>query len=183
MLKYSKEIFDILSKGSFISMNSVSQANRAYFDQIEDDFENYREYYEGIGFVLESGNGYFYFSRHEQRVNAVDKLARFCDWIDRLDFFKTFNSAFGSGFVYTKAKILERISCDMELKDKATKLYADKKAFADVIDRLTDDFVKAGFVELENDLEGLYKVTASFRYLEEMVNCLNIVEGAENEIP
>jgi hypothetical protein len=164
-------------------MNSVSQANRAYFDQIEDDFENYREYYEGIGFVLESGNGYFYFSRHEQRVNAVDKLARFCDWIDRLDFFKTFNSAFGSGFVYTKAKILERISCDMELKDKATKLYADKKAFADVIDRLTDDFVKAGFVELENDLEGLYKVTASFHYLEEMVNCLNIVEGAENEIP
>ena len=71
----------------------------------------------------------------------------------------------------------------MELKDKATKLYADKKAFADVIDRLTDDFVKAGFVELENDLEGLYKVTASFHYLEEMVNCLNIVEGAENEIP
>ena len=164
-------------------MNSVSQANRAYFDQIEDDFENYREYYEGIGFVLESGNGYFYFSRREPRVNAVEKLARFCDWIDRLDFLKTFNSAFGSGFVYTKAKILERISCDMELKDKATKLYADKKAFADVIDRLTDDLVKAGFVELENDLEGLYKVTASFHYIEEMVNCLNIVEGAENEIP
>lgn len=183
MLKYSKEIFDILSKGSFISVNSVSQANRAYFDQIEDDFESYREYYEGIGFVLESGDGYFYFSRQEQKVSAVDKLARFCDWIDRLDFLKTFNSAFSSGFVFTKAKILEQISCDMELKDKASKLYADKKAFADIVDKLTDDLMKAGFAELENDLEGLYKVTASFRYLEELVNCLNVVEGAENEVP
>jgi hypothetical protein len=71
----------------------------------------------------------------------------------------------------------------MELKDKAVKLYADKKVFADVIDRLTDDLMKAGFVELENDLEGLYKVTSAFHYLEELVNCLNIVEGAENEIP
>ena len=63
MLKHSKEIFDILSKGGFISLNSVVQANRNYYDVIEDDFEAYRDYYEGVGFVLESGNGYFYFSR------------------------------------------------------------------------------------------------------------------------
>ena len=100
-----------------------------------------------------------------------------------MDFLKTFNSAFSSGFVFTKAKILEQISCDMELKDKASKLYADKKAFADIVDKLTDDLMKAGFAELENDLEGLYKVTASFHYLEELVNCLNVVEGAENEVP
>ena len=105
MLKHSKEIFDILSKGGFLSLNSVVQANRNYYDVIEDGFDAYRDYYEGVGFVLESGNGYFYFSRPEPKVNAVDKLARFCDWIDRLDFLKTFNSAFGSGYVFTKEKI------------------------------------------------------------------------------
>ena len=183
MLKHSKEIFDILSKGGFISLNSVVQANRNYYDVIEDDFDAYRDYYEGVGFVLESGNGYFYFSRTEPKVNAVDKLARFCDWIDRLDFLKIFNSAFGSGYVFTKAKILERISCDMELKEKVVKLYADKKTHAEVIDKLVDDLVKIGFVEQENELEGSYKVTAAFHYLEEMVNCLNIVEGATDEVP
>ena len=159
------------------------QANRNYYDVIEDGFDAYRDYYEGVGFVLESGNGYFYFSRPEPKVNAVDKLARFCDWIDRLDFLKTVNSAFGSGYVLTKAKILERISCDIEQKEKVSIFYADKKTHAEVIEKLVDDLEKIGFVEQENELEGSYKVTAAFHYLEEMVNCLNIVEGATDEVP
>lgn len=70
----------------------------------------------------------------------------------------------------------------MELKDKSAKLYSDKKTNAEIVDKLVDDFVKMGFVELENELEGTYKVTAAFHYLEELVNSLNIVEDAD-EIP
>ena len=44
MLKRSKEIFDILSKGGFLSLNSVVQANRNYYDVIEDGFDAYRDY-------------------------------------------------------------------------------------------------------------------------------------------
>jgi hypothetical protein len=183
MLKSSKEIFEILSKGGFISSNSVMALNRAYFDLIEEAFEAYQEYYEGVGFILESGNGYYFFSRAEAKLNVVDKLIRFCDWIDRLDFLKTFNAAFDSGFVFSKAKILERLSCDMELKDKVSKLYVDKKTHTDVVDKLVEDLVKIGFVELENEMENTYKVTAAFHYLEEMVNCLNVVEGVQSEIP
>lgn len=179
MLKSSKEIFEILSKGSFISVNSTDDANRKYYDLIEDEFYSYKEYYEGVGFVLESGNGYFYFSRAEQRVNMVDKLIRFCDWIDRLDFLKTFDMAFESGYVFTKSKILERISCDLELKEKTGKLYSDRKAHEEVVDKLVDDLLKMGFVEVENEMDGSIRVTAAFHYLEEMVNCLNVVEGAD----
>ena len=68
MLKSSKEIFEILSKGAFISVNSTDELNRKYYDLIEDDLDAYREYYEGVGFIMESGNGYFYFSRTEQKV-------------------------------------------------------------------------------------------------------------------
>ena len=71
----------------------------------------------------------------------------------------------------------------MELKEKVSKLYADKKTHAEIIDKLVDDLVKIGFVELESELDGSYKVTAAFHYLEEMVNCLNIVEGAIDEVP
>ncbi|MCQ2285743.1 MAG: hypothetical protein MJZ76_02580 [Bacteroidales bacterium] len=182
MLKNSKEIFDILSRGSFISQNSVDPVTRKYFDLIEDDFNSYKEYYEGVGFVLNGGNGYFYFSRNEIRVFAVDKLTRFCDWIDRLDFLKTYNSAFESGFIFTKTNIQSQISCDMELKDKSSKLYPEKKSNAEIVDKLVEDLVKMGFVELENEMDGAYKVTAAFHYLDEMVNCLNIVEDAD-EIP
>ena len=179
MLKSSKEIFEILSKGAFISVNSTNDANRKYYDLLEDDQEANREYYEGVGFVLECGNGYFYFSHAEQRVTMLDKLSRFCDWIDRLDFLKTFNATFESGYVFTKSKILERIACDLELKEKTSKLYNDRKAHEEVVDKLVDDLLKIGFVEIENEMDGSYRVTAAFHYLEEMVNCLNVVEGAD----
>lgn len=53
MVRYTKEIFDILSKGGFISQNSISQQRTHLYDAIEDDFQKYQEYYQGIGFLLE----------------------------------------------------------------------------------------------------------------------------------
>ena len=60
-MKYTKEIFDILSRGGFICSNSVRRQTKTIYDAIEDNYEEYREYYSGIGFNLESGNGYYYF--------------------------------------------------------------------------------------------------------------------------
>ena len=64
-MKYTKEIFDILSRGGFISQNSLIDKRSHYYDAIEDDFEAYQQYFAGIGLLLEAGNGYFYFSRSE----------------------------------------------------------------------------------------------------------------------
>ena len=56
-MRYTKEIFDVLSRGGFISQNSVSQQKIQLYDAIEDEYNEYVEYYKGIGFNLESGNG------------------------------------------------------------------------------------------------------------------------------
>jgi len=119
MVRYTKEIFDILSKGGFISQNSISQQRTHLYDAIEDDFQKYQEYYQGIGFLLEGGNGYYYFSRTENKVELSEKVQRLALWIDRVDFLKTFNQAFGSGFTFRKSNILEKFSSDIELKEKA----------------------------------------------------------------
>ena len=47
-MKYTEEIFNILSKGGFISANSVSPAIKRYYDAIEEDLTDYYEYYKGI---------------------------------------------------------------------------------------------------------------------------------------
>ena len=86
MMRYTKEIFDILSKGGFISQNSISQQRSHLYDAIEDDFNDYQEYFSGIGFLLEGGNGYYYFSRTENRMELTDKVQRLALWIDRVDF-------------------------------------------------------------------------------------------------
>lgn len=175
-MRYTKEIFEILSKGSFISQNSISQQQSHFYDAIEDDFQNYRDYYEGIGFQLEGGNGYYYFSRTENKVELADKVQRLVAWIDRLDFLKTFNSTFGSGFTFRKSNILEKFSSDIELKEKARHLYTDLKTNDEKMDKLIADLDRQGFIELENELDGTYKVTAAFHYIEGLIDCLTIIE-------
>lgn len=175
-MRYTKEIFEILSKGGFISQNSISQQRSLLYDAIEDDFRQYQEYFEGIGFLLEGGNGYYYFSRQETKVELEDKVQRLAPWIDRLDFLKTFNTAFGSGFSFRKSNILEEFSSDIELKEKARHIYTDLKTNDEKMDKLIGDMERLGFVELENELDGTYKVTAAFHYIEELIDCLTIIE-------
>lgn len=38
-MRYTKDIFDILSRGGFISQNSVSQQLSNLYDAIEDDYQ------------------------------------------------------------------------------------------------------------------------------------------------
>lgn len=175
-MRYTKEIFDILSKGGFISLNSISQQRAHLYDDIEDNFQEYQEYYEKIGFLLEGGNGYYYFSRMENKVELADKVQRLAGWISRVDFLKTFNSTFGSGFTFRKSNILEKFSSDIELKEKARHLYTDLKTNEEKIDKLIVDLERQGFAELENELDGTYKVTAAFHYIEELIDCLTIIE-------
>lgn len=178
-MRYTKEIFDILSKGGFISQNSISQQRSHLYDAIEDDLENYQEYYRGIGFLLEGGNGYFYFSRTENKVDLADKVLRLTEWIDRVDFLKTFNNTFGSGFSFRKSNILEKFSSDIELKEKARNLYPEVKTNEEKMEKLIRDLDRQGFVEQENELDGTYKVTAAFHYIEELIDCLTIIETEE----
>lgn len=181
-MKYTKEIFDILSRGGFICSNSVRRQTKTIYDVIEDNYEEYREYYSGIGFNLESGNGYYYFTRQESRVELDAKLDRFVRWIDRLDFLKTFNNVFGPGFTFRTSNILEQIAADMELKEKAIHLYAEKLKLDEVVDKLVDELEKIGFVEKENELDGTWKVTSAFHYIEELVDCLTVSEEVRNEV-
>ena len=89
-MKYTEEIFNILSKGGFISANSVSSAIKRYYDAIEEDLAEYYEYYKGIGFYLEGGDGYYMFTRQEAKVDLERKLEAVLKWIDYLSFLKTY---------------------------------------------------------------------------------------------
>ena len=57
-----------------------------------------RFYFAQIGYTLERGNEYFYFSRTEPRVTLEQKILRAYYWIDVLDLFKTYDETFGPGY-------------------------------------------------------------------------------------
>ena len=51
----------------------------------------------------------------------------------------------------------------------------------DMVQMLLDDMYKAGFIELENEFEQVYKVTSAFHFLEGLVEMLTISEEEAND--
>ncbi|MAC94586.1 MAG: hypothetical protein CMC96_03695 [Flavobacteriales bacterium] len=181
------EIFKILSKGQFISSNSSDKMISDLYNVIdsEDNFEILRDYFENINFVLEKGNEYFYFSRPETKVDLEKKLERAFEWIDTIDFLKTFDNSFGSGYRFTPSDILVRIKTDAELETKldGLKKHTDKVKHQDILDKVLKKLIDDTFIELENEITHQYKVLASFKYLEQLILTINIPDEVIDEIP
>ena len=171
-MKYTEEIFNILSKGGFISSNSVSTQVKRLYDAIEEDLPDYYDYYKGIGFYLEGGDGYYYFTRKESKVDLERKLEAIQKWIDYLSFLKTYHSAFGPGFLFRAADIEIQKGCDIELKK-----------YDEVVGKLLKELESIGLIEKENELDGTYKVLSAFHYMEDLVDCITISEEEQDEIP
>jgi len=186
--KYASEIFEILRKGQFISSNSPNEDIQALYRIIDDEdtFDDLQEYYYQISYILEKGDEYYYFSRKEKKIDLERKIDKAFDWIDIVDFFKTYNSSFDVGTRFTPSEIHNQLKNNADLKSKLEnlkKVKASKKSYLDRINKLIEILEKENFITLENEILETYKVLTSFNYLKDLINSINIPEDIENEIP
>lgn len=178
-MKYVQQVFDRLSRGGFISSDSVDEGIRNIFIDLEDHKDDYSGYFEQIGFILEEGIGYFYFSRKDSKTVLVDKLKKFGHWIDILDFLKAWEPALGPGFTFIQADLMVKMDSDIELREKAKSLYENKVKNDEICDRLMEELSRQGFTEQIDDVAQRYQVTAAYRYLEDMVELIAFNEEDE----
>lgn len=185
------EIFELLIKGQFICSNS-SDLRIAKLCEILDDADNFETLYEhfhSINLVLEKGDEFYYFSRkNESKADLERKLEAACKWIDFVDFFKTFDNAFASGYSFSPAQIVVAIGVQAVLKNKADALKGllkmdEKVSYHDVVNKIVETLSRDGYAEIENEILKSYKVLSSFKYLEELINNINIPEEVQHEIP
>jgi len=180
----TSEIFKILSKGQFISSNSSNRNIQELYNIIDSEhFENLKEYFKHINFVLEKGDEYFYFSRPEIKADIEKKIEAAYKWIDILDFLKTYDNSFGSGYRFSPSEILVRIKTEAELETKLEGLNRNKEILQVILDKVLKQLTDDNFVEIENERTQQYKVLASFKYLENLILTININEEVKNEIP
>lgn len=184
MRNNTRRIYDKLSRGEFLSEDSADASVRHLYEDVEENLEDYTEYFKEIGLQLESGNGYFYFSRIGEAKHSIEqKLDSFSKWIDYLDFLKCYNQSFAAGYQFRKSHLIEQISLDIELKEKAHHLF--KKygvgSNSEIVNKLLQEMQNMGFAECISELEETYKVTSAFRYVEELVDIIQIAN--EDEIP
>jgi len=178
------DIFELLSKGQFICSNSVEDSSRKLFNIIDDNFEELYTYFSAIGFKLEKGDEYFYFSREEQRADLERKIEQVYRWIDVLDFFKTFNNGFGPGYRFTASDVISQMKVDASLNDKlqGMRKLAGDGTHRERVQRIIDEMEKYGVIELENEITEQYKVLSSFKYLEQLIVSIYISEEVKEEM-
>lgn len=182
MLNNTQAIYERLIRGSFLSVDSTKADVRHLYQDVEDNYDEYVDYFLQIGFRLESGNGYFYFSTiNDSKADIERRLESFCKWIDYLDFFKSMDSSFSVGYQFNKTYLLNKIDMEADLRDKVRHFFSQQKSFSEKVDKLIGELESMGFAELIEEESTTYKVTSAFRYAEELVNLLTIYN--ENEIP
>lgn len=184
--RHTTDIFEILSKGKFICSNAVDITNNKLFDVIQDNFEELYDYFMAIGFMLEKGDEYFYFSRNEIKAQVESKIETAYKWVDIVDFFMAFNNSFAPGFRFTIPDILVQVKIDASLKDKLDimkRLTGDGNHQERITGLVEKQLVGPGYAELENEITGQYKVLTSFNYMKDFIISIQIQEDATNEIP
>jgi hypothetical protein len=184
MRNNTQKIYERLSKGEFLSVDSIDISTRHLFNDIEENLEDYTDYFKEIGLKLESGNGYFYFSRIGEGKQSVEqKLDSFSKWLDYLDFLKCYNQSFTAGYQFRKSNLVEQISLDIELKEKAGHLFKKYGVGSnlDIVNKLLQEMQSMGFAECISEQDETYKITSAFRYAEELINMIQIAN--EDEIP
>lgn len=122
--KYTSDIFEILRKGKFICSNSPDKHIQTLYRVLEDEdtFEDLYEYFYQINYILEQGDEYFYFSQNEKNIDLDRKIEKAFNWIDIVDFLKTFDSSFDVGTRFTASEIHNQLKNNADLKAKLDNL-------------------------------------------------------------
>ena len=184
MRNNTQRIYERLSRGEFLSVDSTDASVRHLYEDIEENQDDYADFFKEIGLQLESGNGYFYFSRiGEGRQSIEQKLESFSKWLDYLDFLKTYNQSFTAGYQFRKSHLTEQVSLDIELKEKAGHLYRKYGVGSnlEIVNKLLQEMQTMGFAECISEQDETYKITSAFHYAEDLVNMIQIAN--EDEVP
>lgn len=84
---------------------------------------------------------------------------------------------------FRKSNLIEQISTDIELKEKASLLF--KKygvgSYLEIVNKLLQEMQNMGFAECISEQDETFKITSAFRYVEELVNMIQIAN--EDEVP
>jgi len=184
MRNNTQRIYERLNRGEFLSVDSSDTSIRHLYEDIEENFDDYADFFKEVGLQLEAGNGYFYFSRIGEGKQSIEqKLESFSKWLDYLDFLKTYNQSFTAGYQFRKSHLIEQISLDIELKEKAGHLYKKYGAgsYLEIVNKLLQEMQGMGFAECISEQDESFKITSAFHYAEELVNMIQIAN--EDEIP
>lgn len=171
--KYTQEIFETLSKGHFICANSPDKQQLRLYDACENATDNLREYFAPLGFNLEMGLGYFYFSKELNEQQTETKLENIMVLLDLVHLMLQFDENFSVNYRTSPIALAAHARDNIVIRTMIEKLkgFSSKdisKACDDIFKRLEKD----GFIALEDEYERRYVVLSAYNYLKDFFNAI-----------
>lgn len=180
----SAEVFERLSRGGFVCSNSLRVEDRDLYVFIEEHEERLRELYEEIGYQLEAGNNYYYFSRVNETIQSRErKIERALRWLDILAFFTTYRKDLCRGARLLPHHIAGQLDLNNSLKEQLIALSKtkEKKSYQEQLDALFRELKTEGFIDLENEMSQTWKILDAWDYMERMVMAVNVFDDEETD--
>ncbi|MEO0896332.1 MAG: hypothetical protein AAFY71_08045 [Bacteroidota bacterium] len=167
----SAEIFERLSKGLFISHNNPSGPTQNYFELIQKHEETYTAYFKLIGFQLEKGKGYYYFSKPETKSQIEDKLEKLYRYLDSLEILYMLLPELGVGDSIVIPELTSKLDTDPVLKQKLMKLPLKGGVDAPLerLSLLCKNLEKESFLSMTQENPEQYLVLDAFLYLIQLI--------------
>jgi hypothetical protein len=169
------EIFDTLSKGIIISINSDKYHEMANFLNIDENFEIFNETINEIGYTIVGENGYFYLSKNKKLENI--EIENFISFhkktIVAISILKQIYPLITSGdsIVFTNFIVDFEKKLNSDIEDKLNFLFSDdrKTQIEELFKLLEKNFI---IEEVSKKDKNSYKVLNSINYFIKMVESI-----------
>lgn len=168
---YKKEIYQILSKGKFISQTSIERRIRTYFENLQENEEVYKKYFEEEGLILDCGRGYYQFCYDVENENTSSATQIIKKYITIFSILIAWRDDIGPGSSFQRKELLDAYNAGNEDFKSELSSFATRNSYIDVIKELITTLRLDGFIEkyMENGEEKFY-VTSAYNYLEDLYN-------------
>lgn len=168
------EVFDVLSSGKFICESSVDRKIKSLYLICEKNEVYLADYFINLGYRLEKGAGYFFFSKDEQpSLDYFDKkIKNFLKMITFVEFMLVYDNGFGVGTKVSVKEMALSLEKNLSLKERLTKMKRQQAKMSDIdaCDSIIKEFVKMGYAEVIDEYRHIYKIVDSYLYLENFID-------------
>ena len=185
--KNVRPIFEKLSQGYFLSESSISVENKKLYRICNDNYDELYDYFKLVGFELNKGENYFYFSKdfsnNEHKIPEKyfnKKMADIFELLELLAFMITFDNDFKIASRVSLNELVVAVEKNIALETNLKSLKSHhKETIKESCESILKAFVNAGMMEVVDSYTESYKVLESLDYIMVFSKELNIDKGYE----
>lgn len=175
---FSRALFARLCRGDNLILSRNGPTEDAdLFRQVEAAEDPCRDYFMPLGYRLERGDGFYFFSlEDEPQATVEDKIVRMIRMVRLLDFLSANVESFGEGVVFSAATLTSRCQGDSRAERFLQEEAPGKNNHAERVQSLLGRLKGQGYLSVADPQRQEYRVLSAINYLFDLADRIDLRE-------